>query len=718
MARFARLAAVTIGIAIVWFGGFPNTIRAQATSEQAETEETSGQIEERGIPGFPACCIITAIDPRTGLVTAKDTGAGTTFEFKPSDPRQLAFVRVGQLVFANFPTKQVSLDGTVICCAILSMSAGSSGPARPIPPPIQPLAPPQGGTPFALPTISAGPAYRPPPMADRLSRKAQNTDVLHLRGEDDIKQASGIPEEARNLLIRHVRTLPHGDSDHYIVNRKLAEEWMRTHPVRPDAKPEEHKKKKCDLTHSEGCTQALQDEWDRAVQQWRSEWKHVTDELTHDWHMAEGCFADHALRAPNIPIQFSILPEFPLTFEKQGTTALTHGSASGKVKGTVSFGVPVEADVHAQVEMFYIPCMPFAVRPKSLGADGTMTVGSKIGAAVNATGHFEELFTIPPGGYPPIIIYVIPIVIGDIPIAELDVSVYLDGTVAVGGEGNLDGHFKLDARSKTAFDFQCSGHGCKGQAHNVPVPVTTSEDVLVNGRIHVKPAVYAALQLDLDYKALSARVGPQPYLWGDFWGCGAAAATQSTAAPTTTQELYALTADLDWGIELRAEVQAAGKQIGKPLLVPLLQPHHLWFKDLAPAGPNNAMVAGVDGTTSISSGRPGFYKIKMRPCYPYSDPLEYHLTWTGGATAIGNSGALPPGRLMPPSGPDAACTWQIGAATCLSDPRRDISLNLMWPQNGNYSLTVMPLSDKHGRIFAPDRSTQLNITVGTGGAAP
>jgi Cu/Ag efflux protein CusF len=67
------------------------------------------------------CCTITAIDAKTSLVTAKDTATGQTFQFKVTDAAQLNSLKVGQGVYANFKTRQVSINGIGPCCAIVSL---------------------------------------------------------------------------------------------------------------------------------------------------------------------------------------------------------------------------------------------------------------------------------------------------------------------------------------------------------------------------------------------------------------------------------------------------------------------------------------------------------------------------------------------------------------------------------------------------------------------
>jgi hypothetical protein len=62
---------------------------------------------------FPAkpTAAITAIDPDSGLIAAKETASGRTFVFKLTNPLLLKSLQVGQELFVNMPNKWVSVDG-------------------------------------------------------------------------------------------------------------------------------------------------------------------------------------------------------------------------------------------------------------------------------------------------------------------------------------------------------------------------------------------------------------------------------------------------------------------------------------------------------------------------------------------------------------------------------------------------------------------------------
>jgi len=67
------------------------------------------------------CCTITNVDQKTGTVTANETATSRVFTFKVTDAKLLSSLKIGQGVYANFTTKQVSLNGTQACCAITNL---------------------------------------------------------------------------------------------------------------------------------------------------------------------------------------------------------------------------------------------------------------------------------------------------------------------------------------------------------------------------------------------------------------------------------------------------------------------------------------------------------------------------------------------------------------------------------------------------------------------
>jgi lysozyme len=780
--------------------GLASTSSAATSSAAASSAATSaaapmaaGEVRNKLAPAAPNCTI-SAINTTTGVVTATENATAKTFEFKLNDATQLKSLNVGKGVYANFAAGVVSLDGitpggTILGTASTSSAASAAtGPSggmqnkvAPVPlaaaqpagsaqtPGAQRVSPPPVVTkpsstsaglahtvpgsaliPLGLPSVTAGTPQLVPhggpqmapigPLGNRV-----NQDVVHLRGAAGIQQASGLPEGAKNLLLLHVNTLAPGEVDHYIVNKKLATDWIAAHPALANVKPpaSHDSGAGCSVTITNPCLGAdVQHISDQTSQQinnlldaGRKEWQQVTGQLSQDLKAVEGCFADQTLNLNDVPVDISPndVPDLTFSFDKGGkpNSAVKANNqfgaitGSAEVTGKLTFGLPMDAHFKAGVDMFWIECLPFFIRPKNIHADGTFAAGTKIGAELTATGQFTQEFNIAAGRIP---IAIIPIVIAGIPIAEMDVSAYLEGKVLVDGNGRLDAKFSLETQRQTNdFDFTCSGHGCELNSHGgATKPETTSEYVKLDGRIHVKPEVYTALQLDFDFDALTARAGPQPYLLGEVYACGAASGTQTAGAPSTSQDSYALTADLDWGIDLRAEALVGGALVGDRAIKKLLRPQHLAFWDLAHS---TALVPYVAGAAQTSLGTTALYTIKMPACYPYPDKVKYQLAWTGGATASnGASGATAASRGMvqqgallkasvigvpsPSTGPTPPCNLQSGEGSCEFDPVKDFSLDLAWPAAGTYNLTVTAVGDTpHGRAYNSAQPTTLNVTV-------
>jgi len=688
-----------------------------------------------------ACCSITAVDVQSGVVTAKVTASGNIFEFKARAASTLAALKVGQAVHANFANNQVSLDGRSVCCTVTKAPAPAVAVRQPVPAAPKTtggnVAAAAGGTQLALavvppPKISLGapvPRTSGPKLASELAyapaarfetrnvaaviagRQVQRS-VLHLYGLDGIENApSSLPDGVRRLLEIHARKSPPGEHTHYIVDPVIAQEWIKTHPVPSDIKVKsgggkckgnEFERFRCRTDKSwDNWTELTSEEWERLRKKAQDWWDDAAKTLKQCTTTTDG-WTDQIASGPMTPVTFSVVPTLTVDMERSGTK----GSAKGTVKGSVALGFPMQGDFRVGVKFFYIPCLPGVYRLRSLTADGNLTVGNQIGVNVTATGSFDRTFTVPPSGGLQYLLYVIPIMIGDIPVAVIDVSAYIEGDLRVMGDGQVSGAFAVTNSHRSVFDFECSGKGCSGHEKGSTPPTTTNESAQIQGQVQVKPGIFTALQLSFDYNILQGRAGPEPYLLGIGNGCGAVSATQTAGGPSTSQTNAALVADLDWGLMLRAEALAGGKRIGERWEYNdprLMRDKHLWFRDLAPGG-STALAPTVTGPTQFTVAQPAVVKVRMPSCYPYSDKVEYRLTWDGGATL---------------AAPGNACTWQPGSGRCRFDPKSDLTLSVTWPNAGAFNLSVQLFEDDHSRRFLPAPApTKLSATVGAATSQP
>ena len=67
------------------------------------------------------CCTVVRVDSRRGIVTARETATGYTFNIEVKNRKHLAALKVGHKVWANFAAKKVRLEpaGDSLCCPIL-----------------------------------------------------------------------------------------------------------------------------------------------------------------------------------------------------------------------------------------------------------------------------------------------------------------------------------------------------------------------------------------------------------------------------------------------------------------------------------------------------------------------------------------------------------------------------------------------------------------------
>ncbi len=121
----------------------------------------------------------------------------------------------------------------------------------------------------------------------------------------------------------------------------------------------------------------------------------------------------------------------------------------------------LSADFKARLDLFYIPCLPFAVRPKSLSAAGVMAVSEVLTTSVSATGRFNKTFTIPPSGGPVIPIQVFPDHHRRRAGGRAGCECLHRRQHRGHAEGAAQGQFQVTNADRTRFDFSCNGSGCR-----------------------------------------------------------------------------------------------------------------------------------------------------------------------------------------------------------------------------------------------------------------
>jgi len=103
--------------------GLTVALIAQAAQPDTGTGGPAARVQGPA-PAPPPCCAVTAIDVRNGLVVARETATGRTFQFR-APQNLLPQIRPGQKVWADNRTLIVSVEGALNCCKLVQQATGT-----------------------------------------------------------------------------------------------------------------------------------------------------------------------------------------------------------------------------------------------------------------------------------------------------------------------------------------------------------------------------------------------------------------------------------------------------------------------------------------------------------------------------------------------------------------------------------------------------------------
>ena len=561
---------------------------------------------------------ITAINQQTGIITAKVNATGQVFEFKLTNKALLQSLKVGQAVYANFITRQVSLDGKIICCQIVNIAAGGAPAIPPPAPGNKPAAAPQpqsrpapttqsgvpgthaehvpvatspsgkvAGAPVSVPLPAPTPGAAPPgpqTSGQVVGAKVSQIEVVHLHGVKGIQAAQGLPEPAKQWLLAHAKSLPPGETPVYIVNKQDAVEWSKTHHAPPKPSGGGHHgggvlgQASGAVEHTTGevskAATHAEKEAEKTIKQAETEgtkeWRHLYREASHDFNIAgdllEKCFEDNPLESPWIPIKYNGTPEFPLPMK-----SLTTGgsSISGDISGQVTIQVPLKINLYAKAGVFIVPCLQYFNRPRNIAIWGTLTVGSAVVVDIKGHGKLSKDISLP--AFPVQILPPTIIMAGPVPIL-LDGTINLQPKLEIYADAAGEAKFTAQIEQDITLDFECDGHGC--HPNHLPQrwarpPIPSDPNVatlaplqltVVNGNLGAKvaPSVTALFRLKAYGGLLTASLGPELYLTGDLSGSmgQGCSGNQLAAAQQAPGNVSGLTANMTAGVNFQFGVES------------------------------------------------------------------------------------------------------------------------------------------------------------------
>jgi hypothetical protein len=375
-----------------------------------------------------------------------------------------------------------------------------------------------------------------------------------------------------------------------------------------------------------------------------------------------------------------------LQYSPNLTTTQNLGSG---FSGTLSLQGGGNVDANGEVKLkvkrtkvFWV-CVPYGVRLQHVRAVGSVSLNNTI----NLTGTVNyanpnpidyEIANPSLGGIffmlGPVPVYIgfsLPITVG------LEIKASVSGQVQYRGGASITG----------SFDYLCTPSNCTGYntlqttTQNIANPLGAS----ISGRI--EPSLYAevaARAFLYTYHIAYVQVGVRGYLHGDLWGyygntCGDA--DQNGHFETVS----ALTFGLDWQIAIVAKADTLFTSPWKSTLWKSKR-WYIGYWDLIGSG-STALTPMIDGPATVNVNTGASYKIRMRPCWPYTDNVDYTMDWGDG------------GGLTNHSGPPAPPSWQ------------PVLASRVWTTLGPKTMTLTALRDAHGRTFGNGRSTSRQIQV-------
>jgi hypothetical protein len=350
---------------------------------------------------------------------------------------------------------------------------------------------------------------------------------------------------------------------------------------------------------------------------------------------------------------------------------------------TGSFNIEGDLDGQANLEVKFdikrrkvvFKCVPWSVKFKTARVHGNATsdAGITLTGTVNYQGKFGPWQIAKPQ------LFSVTFPVGPIPVTvgfNLPVTAGLDLTSSVTGTLNYNGTHVATG----TFDYTCTLDACTGTSNFSNVGENGATQTVtggVDGRIKPTPWIDIAFRAYLYTEWLAnAQVGVRVNLPGDLWGytgnfCGDA------AADGHFETVRALTYDLDSRIDLTGQAGAFGsKRWEKTLKTGSVS--HIGFYDLINS---SAMQPHFYGPASLYTGDPGGYKVRMRPCWPYTENVTYQINWGDGGAVQVLQGA----------------------------PGTELTPNHTWNEAGNKAASVTAVKDAHGRTI--NQSTPRTIEV-------
>ena len=353
------------------------------------------------------------------------------------------------------------------------------------------------------------------------------------------------------------------------------------------------------------------------------------------------------------------------------------------INGNFSVHLPFQGQATAVVRyrIKKAACIPYKFRFKDFRAFGDVSINgdSNLGAEVTLNGHWakewrlaepklgEIKFSI--GPVPVRIKFTLPIDVG------VELNAQVTGSVGVTSDFGAEG----------TFDYTCTKDNCTGTSNLTrnfdSDQLTGSLEAQIDAKAYAKVQVKGALYHD---SILYAQAGLKPYVEAELWGYYGNACGDGDG-DGHNETVRALVVGVDAGYDI---VYGWGGWIPDRTRTSTGPRYYLGWWDLLGEGGSDALSPMLLGPETVDRHEVTDYSVKMRPCYPYSEQVNFVMlpgTWNG--------------QMFIPAPGD-------------SDPAQNQSVvSRSFPTAQPYDLRVTAINDSKGRPLRMPFNRRIRVQV-------
>jgi hypothetical protein len=369
-----------------------------------------------------------------------------------------------------------------------------------------------------------------------------------------------------------------------------------------------------------------------------------------------------------------------------------------KIKVDTSFPLAGKANYKINYSVKALSCLPFipfglrfdqarawgeiSMDNSRLGLQGSLEVEKKFESDPTSLLRLSKTFFI--GPVPVVLGFTVPYYYG------FEAKAKIGGSFSIGS--NMSG--------KYVFDYTCTTRGCNGvNSSNIQfAPLNSGERRDASVRVDARPYVgIEALVYLYHEKILTAGPGLQASLPSTYWmyyGNNCADADGDGQAENLVSNVLDVNGRLSLYLRWRALWKDGRKFMDLPKLpgwmsrledlnksgkndIAVLQ-RNFYFREFSNPQ-NSSLTPMILGTKTVPQTGSG-YAFKMRPCFPFSDKVEYSIDWGDGRTEI-----------------------------FTGNPDQAVFMKHRWTQPGNKTLILRALKDDSGRPLNFITASQIQV---------